>query len=58
MSRLWQVMESADRDALVSLLETVIGAYLNQLADPGEVDSQDLAENVVIQLERDGHRDH
>ncbi len=26
--------------------------YLDQLDDPGEVDAQDLADNVVIQLKR------
>lgn len=30
----------------------VIASYLDQLDDPGDVDSDDLAENIVIQLNR------
>lgn len=55
-SKLWDLMESSDRDALLALFETAISSYLDLLDDPGEVDAQDLAENLVIHLERDGHR--
>lgn len=55
-SQMWALMESSDRDALLALFETAISAYLDLLDDPGEVDAQDLAENIVIHLERDGHR--
>lgn len=32
----------------------VIDSYLNQLDDADDVDSRDLAENIVIQLRRRG----
>jgi len=55
-SKMWELMESSDRDALLALFESAISSYLDVLDDAGEVDAQDLAENIVIFLERDGHR--
>lgn len=40
---------------LEETVEKVISDYLDQLDDPGEVDAQDLADNVVIQLRSRGH---
>jgi hypothetical protein len=34
------------------LIERVIASYLDQLDDPGEVDAQDLAENIASRLEK------
>lgn len=36
----------------LELVTEVIESYLDQLNDPGEVDSDDLAENIVRNLER------
>lgn len=43
--------------AMIDANETVrktVECYLEQLDDPGEVDAQDLADNVVTQLQRAG----
>jgi hypothetical protein len=52
VTELQKLIESSDRAALVDRVEEVVSAYLDQLDDPGEVDSGDLAENIVIQLEK------
>jgi len=41
-------------DALTECIAEVIGIYLDQLEDPGEVDAGELAENIAIQLRRMG----
>lgn len=49
---LQRLLEDSDRAALIDRIDGVISSYLDQLDDPGEVDSWDLAENIVIQLEK------
>lgn len=39
-------------DATVEKVLKVIESYLDQLDDPGDVDAQVLAENIVLNLER------
>jgi hypothetical protein len=39
-----------DEDVTERIRE-VIESYLDQLDDPGEVDAQDLAENIALRLE-------
>ena len=52
MTELQRLIESSDRAALIDRIEEVVSAYLNELDDPGEVDSDVLAENIAIRLER------
>jgi hypothetical protein len=40
-------------DELVKVIAQVISDYLDDTADPGDVDSDDLAENIVLYLTRE-----
>ncbi|WP_399559091.1 hypothetical protein OG762_52370 (plasmid) [Streptomyces sp. NBC_01136] len=50
--RLSELVAASERDALRDQIEEAILAYLNLLDDPGDVDSDDLAENIINHLER------
>jgi hypothetical protein len=47
-----RLTSSSNQAWLREQIEEVVSAYLGDLDDPGEVDSEDLAENIVLQLER------
>lgn len=46
--------ETDHRQAAIDAVEEVIGSYLEQLDEDQDVDTADLAENVVRHLEREG----
>jgi hypothetical protein len=41
-----------DEEQMIDRVAVVIESYLSQLDDPGEVDSRDLAENIVLRLSK------